>query len=391
VGGGGSVGVLAEVTVRAGAFDRDHTPVSFDYPAGKDQAFALRGADGTELPLQVDTEGRATFILPALAAGSTAIFSLVLAAPLPSGGPTAVQMAEAIRLSVGERPVAEFRTVPKAPDGIDKVYARAGYLHPVFTPGGTVLTDHYPPGDEEGGHEWHHGIWTAWTAAVFKGHPVDFWNLYKKEGRVDLASVSGTWQGPVHAGVDAKLIHVDLFGGVETTALNERWVVRVYRTHADSAPYFVFDLESTQTAATADPVTLLEYDYGGIAMRVRREWRDEPTLANFTASDGLNRTTGNGQPGRWCFLGGSLAGKSIGLAALGHPSNFKAPQKMRIHDLVPYMAFAPVRDGEFTIEEEEPYVTRMRYVTADGEPDAVLLDRLWNDFASPPEVTVSAP
>src|SRR5690606_16784666 len=87
--------------------------------------------------------------------------------------------------------------------------------------------------------------------------------------------------------------------------------------------------------------------------------------------------------------GGTLAGEVAGVAALGHPANFRGPQKMRIHDTLPYMTFAPVRDGDFTLEPATPYVTRFRYVTTDGPPDAALFDRLWNDYATPPTVAVT--
>jgi hypothetical protein len=51
------------------------------------------------------------------------------------------------------------------------------------------------------------------------------------------------------------------------------------------------------------------------------------------------------------------------------------------------MAFAPVKDGPFTIQPGTPYVTRFRFITKDGPPDAALLDRLWKDYATPPLVT----
>lgn len=386
-GVGGGVGILADVVVAAGDFNRDHTIVSFEYPAGAGQVLILRTTEGAELPVQIDAQGIATFILPALASGAQANFTLETPATPPGVGVTANDTSGVVRLAVGTTTVADFVTTPNAPGGADATSIRAGYLHPVHTPAGTVVTDDYRDGDDGGGHPWHHGIWAAWTQAQFDGHVVDFWNSYKNEGSVDLESVDDTWEGPVHAGLDAQIIHVDLLGG-GTTALNERWVVRAYKTHDEAAPYLVFDLESTQTATA--PITLLEWDYGGFAIRGRVEWRDTPADANFLASDSLNRISGNGQAGRWCFIGGTLSGEVAGMAALGHPSNFRGPQKMRIHDTLPYMTFAPVRDGDFTIEPATPYVTRFRYVTTDGTPDAALFDRLWNDYATPPQVTVTA-
>lgn len=386
--GGTSTDVLADVTVRAGPLDRDHTITSFEYVEGAGQVLGLRDEQGTLLPVQVDGAGIATFILPTLAAGTEASFTLMPQTEAPVGEARATEIPGAVELSLDDYVVAEFRTSRQLPDGVDPSNVRAGYLHPVYAPGGTLVTDDFPIDPE--GHPWHHGIWAAWTQTEFNGHVVDFWNSYKNEGRVDLDSVEALWQGPVHAGLDAKIVHVDLFGGAMTTALNERWVVRVYRLHAAPAPYFVFDLESTQSAASDARVDVLEWEYGGFALRGHAEWKNTANLT-FLASDGVDRfdrTTGNGQGGRWCVMGGNVAGVPAAFGALGHPSNFGAPQKLRIHPSDPYMVFAPVRDGAFPIEPGAPYVTRLRFVTMAGLPDADLLDRLWNDYATPPEVIV---
>ena len=79
----------------------------------------------------------------------------------------------------------------------------------------------------------------------------------------------------------------------------------------------------------------------------------------------------------------------MGYAALGHPDNFRAPQPLRINPLDPFFSFAPARAGAFEIVPGKPYVSHFRIVTADGPPDAKLFDRLWNDYAHPPEVTIA--
>lgn len=387
--GGTSTNVLADVTVEAGSVDRAHTITSFEYPEGAGQILALRDAQGSLIPVQVDDAGNATFVLPQLAAGAAASFSLVPGTAAPSGGATATEVPGAVRLAVDDNVVADFRTSSPPPEGVDPSNVRAGYLHPVYAPGGTLVTDDFPIDPE--GHPWHHGIWGAWTLTEFNGHEVDFWNSYKGQGRVDLDRVEALWQGPVHAGLAAKLVHIDLFEAGMTTALDERWVVRVYRTHTVPAPYFVFDLESTQTAATQAGLLLRQYDYGGFALRGHAEWKNAANLA-FMASDGVDRfdrATGNGQAGRWCVMQGSVGGVTAAFGALGHRSNFRAPQKLRIHPSDPYMAFAPVQDGDFSIAPGEPYVTRLRFVTIAGPAAPELLDRLSDDYESPPVVTVS--
>ena len=71
---------------------------------------------------------------------------------------------------------------------------------------------------------------------------------------------------------------------------------------------------------------------------------------------------------------------------LDHPGNFRAPQPLRIHPDEPYLSVAPPKAGKFAIEPGKPYVSRYRFVVADGAPDKALLERLCNDYAHPPVV-----
>jgi hypothetical protein len=249
-----------------------------------------------------------------------------------------------------------------------------------------LVADDYPPDDEiESMHLHHHGTWSAWTKTQFNGQPVDFWNPWGG-GRVDLENVEVPWQGPVHAGLVATLTHEHAAAEM-MMALNERWVVRVYQTHAGAAPYFVFDLESTQEAVTA-PLHLEAHHYGGFGVRGAREW------FRFITSEGdMNQPDERVAPrADWVHLGGQVADRLAGFALLGHPSNFCAPQGLRLHPTDPYFSILPVTEtacGAFDIVPGTPYVSRFRLVASDGPADSDLLARLWNDFAVPPEVTVT--
>jgi hypothetical protein len=81
-------------------------------------------------------------------------------------------------------------------------------------------------------------------------------------------------------------------------------------------------------------------------------------------------------------------GAAAGIAMLGHPGNFRAPEPMRVHPTDPYLCFAPSRLGGWSIAADRPFTARYRFVAADGPADAAMLDRLWRDFADPPRVTV---
>jgi hypothetical protein len=260
---------------------------------------------------------------------------------------------------------------------------RSGYIYPLYTPSGLNVADDYASD-----HPHMHGIWSAWTATTFRGHKVDFWNGYANQGHVDLTAMEGAWAGQVHGGLIANIQHDDITTNPPVTVLRERWVVTIYKTHDGTAPYFLFDIDSVQSTATPDPLVLDQYHYGGFGFRGSEQWA---TAATFLTSEGHNRTSGDGQNARWCAMYGNVSGRPGGYAGLGHPSNVRAPQGLRIHPSNPYWAFlptTPLKGGAYTIQPNVPYKSRFRVVVFDGNADAALINRLWDDFATPPTVTV---
>jgi hypothetical protein len=371
---------LERIVVEAGEFDRNHTIVTFPLRPDVPRAAFLMDGSGKRLPLQRHAGEAATFILDSLAAGEKAVFTIYRG---EIGATTAaVERGKVLELSQNARPVVRFQMQGELPPGIDAVYLRGGYLHPLYTPGGVAVTGDYPVS-----HRHQHGIFSAWTRTRFNDHAIDFWNVDDKQGKVDFRGLEQTVQGPVFAGFTARLEHIDLLGSEPVVALNERWSVTTYKTHEGVPPYFIVDLDSTQTTATNSPLQLEQYTYGGFALRGTEQWAD-PSSVNFLTSEGLDRTNGDDKKGRWCAICGRVDGAMVGFAMLGHPENFRAPQTFRIHPKHPYMAFAPVKDGPFAIEPGKPYVSRFRIVSFDGPLELEQIERLWNDYATPPKVTV---
>jgi hypothetical protein len=365
-----------QVVVEAGDFDRENTIVWFPLPAGPGQRFQLRDAQGAVIEAQGHENGQAVFVLPSLKAGAQATFTLQESAGPAPAGVTAAKEADGVKLGIGALTVFRYQTQGKVPGGVGQNYLRGGYIHPLFTPGGALVTDDYP-----GDHRHHHGIWSAWAHTTFEGRHMDFWNMGGGSAKVDFESLTSSWEGAVHGGFHARHLFTDLHGA--KTALREDWVVTVYKSAASTS--FVFDLDSTQEAASASPVNLDQYLYGGFAFRGSAQWR---AGATFLTSEGKDRGSGDGSTARWCYIGGPVGGKLAGYAVLGHPGNFRAPQPMRINPTDPYFSFSPVKPGGFPIVQGKPYLTRFRFLVTDGAPDKALFDRQWNDYATPPKVTV---
>ena len=386
------------VTVSAGKWDRHNTLVSFPHKSNPSQRYYLKAIelsshavpDALKAQIPVQSDGTtATFVLPELKAGETQTFILnwgPAESVKKSRGAELTQVQNRLEIKVDGRHVLDFIGEPNdlpAPD-IKTSFYRGGYIHPVFTPAGKIVTDDFPSD-----HYHHHGIWFAWTKTEFQGKHPDFWNMGDNTGRVEFEEVGKTWGGPVHAGFTSFQKYVAVIDGASKPALNEEWDVRVYNLGSAEAPYFVFDIVATQECATKSPLILDEYRYGGMGIRGNREWKDK-TKVSFLTSEGKTRADGNATRGRWCHMGGPVDGQLVGIAVLDHPSNFRAPTPMRIIPDDPFFNYAPSQLGRFQIDPGKKFVLRYRYVVSDGPPDPKLLDRLWNDYANPPTVSVAA-
>lgn len=372
------------VVVDAGTHDRHHTLTSFDVPGElSGEVLSLIDDAGHEIPAQTGPEGRAWFILDSLSAGNTRTYRVRSDGREPMEGVELEQTNGRVTFATEDQPVLSYQVEPALPRAdIPPIYERGGYIHPVHTPSGRLVTDDYPPD-----HVHHHGIWTAWTNTMFQGRRPDFWNMGDSTGTVEPVVLDRTWSGPVFAGLHARHRYVDLSATEPVTALHETWDVRVYPRRDGDRTYHVFDLAVTQLTATEDTLFLPEYRYGGVGFRGHRQWNGEAN-AFFLTSEGRDRSDGHATRARWCHVSGFVDGQQAGVAILGHPDNYEAPQPMRIHPDEPFFNFAPSQAGDWAIVPGVPYVARYRYVVADGPPDPALLDRLWTDYADPPTARV---
>jgi Family of unknown function (DUF6807) len=375
------------LTVSSGNLDRRESIVTFALPKTLTaRSYALRDDAGKLLAVQIEADETATFVLPELKAGATKRFQL----EEQRGGPMqnavlTVRDSDRLTVTASGRKALTFQGGPgELPSAsIKTVFRRGGYIHPVFTPSGRIVTDDYPPD-----HFHHHGIWFAWTKTEFQGRHPDFWNVGDGTGKVEFVALDQSWSGPVHAGFKSRSRSVDVSAPSPVTVLNEQWVVTVYNVGQSLRPFIMFDLVSTQGLATDSPLILPEYRYGGLGFRGHRQWLAKDNC-EFLTSEGKDRSNGHGTRARWCHIGGKIDGQAAGVAILDHPSNFRAPQAMRINPDQPFFCYSPSLIGDWKIEPGKSYVSRYRFIVYDGAPDRAELDRMWNDYAKPVTVTIS--
>jgi len=376
--------------VDAGVYDRSGTIVSVRFPFAVDPGiYVLKDEEGHVTLLQVDQANKGWFILDDLSAGASAEFMMDMQ-PLANRSDTAQDEGKVsakmdgdiVTFSAGGKKVLSYyHRENDPPEELDERYRRGGYIHPFYSPGGVILSSHMNVDQ----HPHHSGIWSAWTNTRFEGRNPDFWNVHHDRGRVDVDSLIAMWDGPVYGGFRSAHRFTDLTGEEPVTALNEIWDVNVYASPLGDQAH-VFDLTVTQTVNSDRPLHLPEYRYGGIGFRGHVDWND-PEKCFFLTSGGLGRD-GHGTRAKWAHMGGYSEGERAGFAILGHPSNYRFPQAMRIHPSEPFFNYAPTQLGDMSIQPGIPFITRYRIVTHDGEPDAELIDRLWLDYAYPPSVTI---
>src|SRR4030095_6775448 len=177
-------------------------------------------------------------------------------------------------------------------------FRRGGYIHPVKTPSGRIVTDDYPAK-----HIHHHGLWWAWTRTSFEGRAPDFWNMGEGKGRVDFVALDGVESGPVFAALRSRQVFTDLLSVPPTKAIEETWQVHAYSTPGEKA-FFVFDLESEQRCAGGSALKLPQYYYGVFGYRCPSAWEGETNMLYLDSNGVTNRITANETHARWYWAGG---------------------------------------------------------------------------------------
>lgn len=368
------------------AKDRAGQVITFKLPSSAPASPALRDAEGHRLPLQVGSDRTARFVLAWQAAGASPRFTLTIdSSPSATEGVKVAPAAGDLAITIGGKAAFSYRMdkekLPRA--DIKPEYKRAGYLYPIFSPAGRLVTDDYPVQ-----HVHHHGIWSPWTKTKFQGREPDFWNMGQKTGTVEFVALDRTWSGPVAGGFVARHRMVDLSAPAPTTALNETWEVTAYDVPGAAQPVQMFELVLTQTCATSDPLLLPEYHYGGLGFRGLGNWLGEKNSQFLTSNGETNRVKAHASRVQWINqYGDGEGGGVVGVTLMDHPGNFRSPQPVRVHPKEPFICFAPSQLGDWSIEPGKPYVGRYRFIIQDSPPDRALLDAYWAGFAQPAVVT----
>jgi len=98
----------------------------------------------------------------------TPVFAVLLSAASPftfrETSPSSLELSE------DGKPVLVYNHGMMLKEGVPEQYRRSSYIHPVYAPDGTVLTDDFPKD-----HPHHRGICWSWPIVKFEGKTHDVW------------------------------------------------------------------------------------------------------------------------------------------------------------------------------------------------------------------------
>lgn len=365
------------------------------YSTGSSSSLSLVEINGnkkTPIPFQVSTGDEKTLSWMIRQDGERKkyTYQLIKSVPKKYKEVKATEKDGALVINANNRSLLSyFHKTVYPPAGIDTNYKRSGFIHPLWTPHGQVLTAIQPKD-----HYHHYGIWNPWTHTVYEKDTVDFWNIRGKKGTVRFAKFISQTNGPVYSEFEALHEHVVFKkGGTEKVALNEIQKVRVYQPDEEN-DYYIVDISSKLTCATASPLLIVAYRYAGFGWRATEEWTKDN--CEVLTSEGKDRKTTDGTKGRWIMVQGNLGNDYGGLVMMSNPENYNHPEPLRIWDQNAnggrgdmFANFATTKDKDWLLEPGKTYHLQYRLLVFNGKFDAAKAEHAWQYFATPPSIKIS--
>jgi len=357
------------------------------------QVTVFRESEEGMIPIKSQLEaGDNTFlwILPdeMIATDSEVIFHIKLnkASPDPGIKNHVGMDRHNISLNYGEKKVLDYRhAYLEAPANVDPLYGKSGFIHPLKSPEGNILTQ-IQPGD----HYHHYGIWNPWTKTIVGGQEVDFWNLAAGEGTVRFAGLISKTAGEVFSGFTLRQEHVNFKArGPDQVAINESWHIKNFPVEIEGRTCWLIDFTSTLNNPLDSAIELSAYRYGGgIGWRATAAWNKDNS--SVLTSAGKTRKDADGTHARWCKVEGWFpSGIPSGIVFCSHPGNRAHPEPMRVWpedtngrgDV--FFEFCPIRHQKWTLYPGKDYVLKYRALVFDGEISPEIAESVWQTYAEP--------
>ena len=300
-------------------------------------------------------------------------------------------------ITKGEQAILHYRySEMPAPSGKSELFARSGFIHPLYSPSGEMLTWAQPPD-----HIHHVGLWNPWTKVTWKGNHTDFWNLGTGLGTVRFKDVISTESGAVFAEFQVLQDHIAFVPpkpvkegeedmSKEVIVIEEEWIIRVW--NVDDG--YLLDFTSLIRNVLDESISLDAYRYGGgLGYRATSKWNKNNSTV--LTSEGKTRIDGDATRASWCWISGDLEGTYTGLLFMSDVNNYDYPQPMRIwpdnsngvgHQ---YFEFTPIREKAWILEPGETYSQKYRIWVKEGRLTKEKAEQQWQQYIEAMDQNIS--
>lgn len=292
------------------------------------------------------------------------------------------ETATGFEFSFGDEVVLTYQSIREpVPEGVKEAFSKSGFIHPLKSPSGQILTRIQPED-----HYHHYGIWGPYTRATISGREVDFWNLGDEKGRVDFGHLISKKQAGGAAELNVRQNHIDL-KAPESEQIAIKEDLRIKVKPSDQGRYIV-DYTTTIFTDLEDGILLDDYRYGGgIGFRATEAWGTNNS--SILTSEGDTRKTADGKNAKWVMVTGETADKSgtSGILFLSHNTNKSHPEPMRIWPEDNYegignvfIEFCPIRHDSWQILANQRYTLKYRMIVFDGTMSTEEAETYWENF-----------
>jgi len=386
------------IVVKAGNRSCPAGPVSCRLPERREgaRAYVLHEAGQGPVVAQVDETGRLWWWNPPMAAGSTRTYTLAPRSPQPTADGVKLRKIEdgLIRVTIGGEIFTEFRF------GKDSTRP---FLYPVIGPTGDPVTRDYPMKDtplerekKRQDHRHHQSIWTAHgdvRTRDFDARGSSYWGVATEKGDASerVARIVRAVSGPVFGQLEAEIEWVASDGRRELT---ENRTCTFFR--ADDGCRII-DVRILFRFTDGD-VMFADTKEGGIIALRTAVTIDEVGGGRMCNSRGqVGEAECWGKPAEWCDYVGRVNGKTVGIAVMDAPGNFRHPTTWHIRG---YGLFAAnpfglraftgdqARDGSHLFRKGEAAKFDYRILVHKGDTAAAGVGDAYRLYADPPDVTL---
>lgn len=282
-------------------------------------------------------------------------------------------------LSGSNKDVFTYRyTDMPVPEGVSQVFSRSGFVHPLKTLQGNVVT-RIQPSD----HYHHYGLWGPWVHTEYRGEEIDFWNLVRELGTVRHSEIISISTGPLYQELKVLLHHIVHPGRGEEVVMQELRTYRIWLSEGEESTWFL-DAESQYNMQGNDALTIKEYRYQGFSFRGPQHWNDDNV--ELITSQGKNKSDGNATRARWIQVTGpgDVEGQAS-IVTMTSPSNYNYPEQLRIWPTGTnnnkgnvFVNFNPTQDRDWVLEPGQTYTLKYRVVLSDQKWTTDQLNQ-WHD------------